>query len=121
MDVRRKVIERINNDDLTWINASTQANHQHDNIVAHTVFDYTQVYSLYQASENLEAWCKSAQAWVRLNHALFHTVPQDDGQGVMAIKTLTNDPNRDQFTLMIYIAPDYTLRILNSHPQYVSL
>ncbi len=48
--VRQLVINRINADDLTWVNAISQVVgglHEHPNIVTHTCFDYTRVYSLY--------------------------------------------------------------------------
>ena len=120
--MRKLVNKRIREDDLTWMNACSQDENHHPDIVAHTCFDYTQVYSLYQFSENLERWCKQAQAWVRANAGVFHSRPGVDAQGnATPPQALSQAPNFQDFTLMIYIAPDYTLRILNSHPQYVSL
>ena len=60
---------------------------------------------------------------MRANHTVFHSKPVVNAQGNVTTpsQALTAAPNHADFTLMIYIAPDYTLRIINSHPQYVSL
>ncbi len=143
-DIANHVVRRINEDDVTWINAGEDndafngAGAPTGAVYRDTVFNYTRVYNLYQFSENLESWCKRAQAYVRANQAKFrcrgYTYTKSNGNAKVVPPHAMNehDPtahndthdqaqNAAEFTLRITIAPDWTLRVFNTHPRYVGL
>ena len=98
-------------------------------------FDYTQCHTLYEFSELLETWCKRVTYKIR-DQGEYVWVPQHQGnpahleivQGTeVAHSPKLYDRNGVQmsleqyqsFLLRIFIAPDYTLRVLCSAPKFI--
>jgi hypothetical protein len=115
------ILDRIDNDDLGYVSAGNnhKTNHNGNYIASdhkELVFTYSKCYSLYQLSENLENWCKDVQHYVRTNAALFES-PGDAYHN----HTYADHHNVAEFQFMIYLAPDYTLRVINSAPDWVGI
>lgn len=118
------------NEDMETDNVAFFANRLRDESFPYT-FDYTQCYTLFEFSENLERWCKEVTRLVRDTRTYQEVAGANDGDPPELVITQTHNDapqlcdkygdeltpaGHHNFLLRIFIGPDYTMRVLCSAP-----